>query len=148
MPITKIHAFPPACLPARSSHYNAAITKKKIQKKRDKRIEIKMTHGVIQPPGQSWFIIIREIWKYLVQRLSPEKYENISSRDYVPKYLKLSRAESMSRSMGREYPAPKPFNGYLYIWKISRPETMSREIWKYLVQRLCPEKSENISSRD
>ena len=44
-----------------------------------------------------------------------EKYENISSRDYVPKYLKISCAETMSRLMGREYPAPKPFVGYLYI---------------------------------
>ena len=32
--------------------------------------------------------------------------------------------------------------------KIFRPENMSREIWNYLVQRLCPEKYENISSRD
>ena len=32
--------------------------------------------------------------------------------------------------------------------KTSRPETMSRKIWKYLAQRLCPEKSQNISSRD
>ena len=38
-----------------------------------------------------------------------EKYENISSRDYVPRYLKISRAETMSRLMGREHPAPKPF---------------------------------------
>ena len=27
--------------------------------------------------------------------------------------------------------------------EISRPETMSRKIWKYLVQRLCPEKLVN-----
>ena len=38
-----------------------------------------------------------------------EKYENISSRDYVPRYLKISHAETMSRLMGREHPAPKPF---------------------------------------
>merc|ERR1711947_59722 len=53
-----------------------------------------------------------------------EKYENISSRDYVPRYLKISRAETMSRLMGREHPAPKPLTEA--SMKISHPETMSR----------------------
>ena len=43
------------------------------------------------------------------QKCWSKKYENISSRDYVPRYLKMSRDETMSRLMGREYPAPKPF---------------------------------------
>ena len=115
-----------------------------------------------------------------------EKYENISSRDYVPRYLKISRAETMSRLMGREHPAPKPFmDASIYFISRKDPKKKIRKkksekkkhrggdqptpppprqswfiimiqdhpdqnwkIWKYLVQRLCPEKSENISSRD
>ena len=43
--------------------------------------------------------VSREIWKYLVQRLCPEKCENISSRDYVQRNAKISRPETMSRKI-------------------------------------------------
>ena len=55
---------------------------------------------------------------------------------------------------GREYPAPKPFIWIpLYTLCPEKSENISsrdyvQKIWKYLVQRLCPEKSENIPSRD
>ena len=55
-----------------------------------------------------------------------EKYENISSRDYVPRYLKISRAETMSRLMGREHPAPKPFMD-ASIYFISRKDPKKKD---------------------
>ena len=76
--------------------------KKDPQKNLKKKKKKKRPPGGGQPtpppphPRQSWFIIMIQ------------KSENISSRDYVQRNL-----------------------------KISRPETMSRKIWKYLVQRLC-----------
>merc|ERR1712016_177585 len=60
----------------------------------------------------------------LIQR--EEKYENISSRDYVPRYLKISRAETMSRLMGREHPAPKPYMD-ASIYFISRKDPKKRK---------------------
>ena len=55
-----------------------------------------------------------------------EKYENISSRDYVPRYLKISCAETMSRLMGREHPAPKPFMD-ASIYFISRKDPKKKD---------------------
>ena len=72
--------------------------KKRPPKKSEKKKKEKKRGQPTPPPHprQSWFIIMIQ------------KSENISSRDYVQRNL-----------------------------KISRPETMSRKIWKYLVQRLC-----------
>ena len=69
-----------------------------------------------------------------------EKYENISSRDYVPRYLKISRAETMSRLMGREYPAPKPFmNASIYF--ISRKDPKKKIRKKKIRKKKDPKKN-------
>ena len=62
----------------------------------------------------------------------------IKKNVYVQKNLKISRPETMSRKIWKYLVQSLcPEN-----LKISRPETMFREIWKYPVQRLCPKKSE------